>query len=704
MLSCVRDRMDVYKDQVLQKGTISPDSIAPSCKLQTMTRNAPTEQEAIDAVLEHAAKSFPGVKDSSGLTASRIKGGVSNYNFRVRRAESPDECGVVVRLRQPQKADAFIPSFQRMIGFGKRAEGIVLPVASKVGLAPELLHYGDNGDVLITREVNGRTLTRDDIHDPEFLKKLVPWIVKFHQLEVDELPYPNWHTGYRIGPAIQFKLKYMADRGYKNLPKDIDQIIDAVMDIDALVSASSGPHGGNSRICHTDLVVGNILLCPDGTFVFVDYEYVARSHPDHDIAKLGAAAQFTPEEDEVLHQIYMDAGGGFGDQDVPGSSYARFQAMKVFELTMRSLFCSIQVNESTLAFEASWSDATTWEGACELLWAELRRAMTASGAFRQKLARIRKCIVPCAGLASRLYPASKAVPKCFFPIYCPHTGLLKPLLQHTAESCFSAGIDEICLVVNPDEVQAVRAYFDEPTNPDVYRSKGKEAQAKVAGDLKFMGKRVSLVVQEEALGFGDAIMRCRDFVDGEPYLLLVGDHAWLPDSGCPPVISQVLSAFQYAKETTLAVAAEDESVLYRTATYSASPSPDTSESGPQIFKAKHLYAYPIDLEFAKKELVVEGVPEGKYLVSFGIFAHMPVMFKRIEEKAKALTDARDGGGTCDASVNDLIEEGRASLALIQGRRLDIGVPDAYVQTLGALKAEYESRQNGSNSKFDPPQR
>mmetsp|Transcript_119303 Transcript_119303/g.210786 ORF Transcript_119303/g.210786 Transcript_119303/m.210786 type:complete len:671 (-) Transcript_119303:135-2147(-) len=667
---------------------------------------APTEQDAINAALELAGNNFPGVKDASGLTASRIKGGVSNYNFRVRRADSPDECGVVVRLRQPQKANAFIPTFQSMIGFGKRVERYGLNAASKAGLAPELLHYGENGDILITKEVNGRPLTRDDIHDPEFLKKLVPWIVKFHQMEVpiEEMPYPTWETGYRIGPAIQFKLKYMADRGYKNLPEDIDEIIANVMDIDALVSASSGPHGGNVRICHTDLVVGNILLCKDDTFVFVDFEYCARSHPDHDIAKLGAGAQYTPEEDEVLHQIYMDAGGGFGDGDIPGSSFARFQAMKVFELCMRCLFCSIMVNESTLKFEASWSDATTWEGACELLWAELRKAMADGAAARKKLARIRKCIVPCAGLASRLYPASKAVPKCFFPIYCPYTGLLKPLLQHTVERCLTAGIDEICLVVNPDEVEKVRAYFDEPTDPNVYNSKSKAAQAKVAGELSAMGKRVSMVIQEEALGFGDAIMRCRDFVDGEPFLCLVGDHAFVPDPGCAPVMSQVLAGFRETGEMTLAVAAEDESVLCRTAAYAATPRSDSADSETKLFKTKMLYGYPIEPEFAKTELAVEGVPEGKYLVSCGIFAHMPVLFKRIEEKAKSLTDARDGGGTCDASIVDLIKEGRSSLALIKGRRLDIGVPDAYVETLAALKEEHASRQNSSNAKFDPPQR
>merc|ERR1719183_1160712 len=94
---------------------------------------------------------------------------------------------------------------------------------------------------------------------------------------------------------------------------------------------------------------------------------------------------------------------------------------------------------------------------------------------RANLARVRKCVVPVAGLASRIYPASKAISKCFFPVYDPESGLLKPLIHHTVEEALAVGIEEICFVVNPGDESRIRDYFDTPTNTDIYSSKGREA-------------------------------------------------------------------------------------------------------------------------------------------------------------------------------------------------------------------------------------
>jgi len=190
------------------------------------------------------------------------------------------------------------------------------------------------------------------------------------------------------------------------------------------------------------------------------------------------------------------------------------------------------------------------------------------------------------------------------------------------------------------------------------------------------------------------LLKSRDFVNGEPFAVILGDHAFLSGNG-QPVIKQLTDAFKRTQETTYGVAVEDEETLLKTATFCGAPISKYSGDG-SLFKATKLMAYPIQPEIARRELRTEGLEKGKYLVSFGAMVYMPVLYTKMEALAAEMHNARDGGGTCDAAGCELIVEGSASLVQISGQRLDIGLPLAYTDTLGVLAEAGRKRRKVQN--------
>ena len=109
-----------------------------------------TEDDATSAAFHHAGHAFPGASTSQDLVASRILGGVSNVNFRVRLRDSQD-LGVVVRFRQKGEAASFPTAFAKYIGGGRSVELTALQAASDAKVGPELLHYDETEKLMITR-------------------------------------------------------------------------------------------------------------------------------------------------------------------------------------------------------------------------------------------------------------------------------------------------------------------------------------------------------------------------------------------------------------------------------------------------------------------------------------------------------------------------------------------------------------------------
>ncbi len=148
--------------------------------------------------------------------------------------------------------------------------------------------------------------------------------------------------------------------------------------------------------------------------------------------------------------------------------------------------------------------------------------------------KIRKAIFPAAGLGTRFLPATKASPKEMLPL------VDKPLIQYVVEEAVASGVESIIIVTGRGKT-AIEDHFDISFElENLLRERGKDAlleQARSVSDLA----RISYVRQKEALGLGHAILQARDFVEDEPFAVLLADDIVDAET---PALKQMLKVYE----------------------------------------------------------------------------------------------------------------------------------------------------------------
>ena len=130
--------------------------------------------------------------------------------------------------------------------------------------------------------------------------------------------------------------------------------------------------------------------------------------------------------------------------------------------------------------------------------------------------RVRKAVLPAAGLGTRFLPATKAIPKEMIPV------VDKPLIQYAVEECLASGIEHIIIVTGRGK-SAIEDHFDAaPEMESFLTAKGKHALAALVKELGRMAQ-VSYTRQHEALGLGHAVLMAKELVGNEPFAVLLGD-------------------------------------------------------------------------------------------------------------------------------------------------------------------------------------
>lgn len=146
--------------------------------------------------------------------------------------------------------------------------------------------------------------------------------------------------------------------------------------------------------------------------------------------------------------------------------------------------------------------------------------------------KVRKAVIPAAGLGTRMLPATKTVPKEMLPL------VDMPAIQYIIEEAAAAGIEDILIVTNRAK-SAMDDYFDYyPELEDRLNAAGKErelAEVRRAADLA----NIFYVRQKETKGLGHAIWRAKRFVGDEPFAVLLGDDIMRSKT---PVIGQLIRA------------------------------------------------------------------------------------------------------------------------------------------------------------------
>src|SRR6266852_4541333 len=143
----------------------------------------------------------------------------------------------------------------------------------------------------------------------------------------------------------------------------------------------------------------------------------------------------------------------------------------------------------------------------------------------EKPKRVRKAVLPAAGLGTRFLPATKAQPKEMLPV------VDKPLIQYVVEECVASGIDHIIIVTGRGK-NAIEDHFDSsPELESFLEEKGKSDLAKLVHDIGNM-VHFSYTRQKEPLGLGHAVLVARELVGNEPFAVLLGDDLVAPETPC----------------------------------------------------------------------------------------------------------------------------------------------------------------------------
>src|SRR5262245_28725331 len=137
--------------------------------------------------------------------------------------------------------------------------------------------------------------------------------------------------------------------------------------------------------------------------------------------------------------------------------------------------------------------------------------------------KVRRAVVPAAGLGTRLFPASHAVKKELFPVVGTD-GIARALFHYHLLELEAAGIEQVCIIVQPGEDEIIRSYLRGPGDDYIRRLAKYPALQAEAARMRSYADRISFAAQTTQEGYGHAVFQSRSFVGGEPFLLCLGDH------------------------------------------------------------------------------------------------------------------------------------------------------------------------------------
>lgn len=157
--------------------------------------------------------------------------------------------------------------------------------------------------------------------------------------------------------------------------------------------------------------------------------------------------------------------------------------------------------------------------------------------------KVRKAIIPAAGLGTRFLPATKAQPKEMLPI------VDKPTIQYIIEEAIASGIEEI-LVITGRGKRSIEDHFDKNFELEItLKEKGKSDLLELVEDITNMVD-IHYIRQKEAKGLGHAILQAKSFVGDEPFAVLLGDD--IVDAKTP-CLKQLINVFDEYKTSILGV-------------------------------------------------------------------------------------------------------------------------------------------------------
>ena len=283
---------------------------------------------------------------------------------------------------------------------------------------------------------------------------------------------------------------------------------------------------------------------------------------------------------------------------------------------------------------------------------------------------VRKAIIPVAGNGTRMFPETFFIKKAMLPVM-DGNGVVKPALLYMLEELTACGIKDIYLIVGEGESDEYERVF----RFDYDEAYEMHLPEKVRGyyrKIHEMGRKLHLVVQKEKKGFGHAVYQARQYLDGEPVVLLLGDFLYKSntDSSCT---QQVIDAFKVSEGRTVVGIREID--VEDSGNYGVIHGKFRQDIT-DILEADFMIEKPEE-NYARQNLLVDGkcyATFGSYVLTDEVFEYVG---KQIDEKEKK--GDKEETDLTEAFLNTAAQ-GRLIGIRVDGKSFDIGLPEMYYRT------------------------
>jgi len=254
--------------------------------------------------------------------------------------------------------------------------------------------------------------------------------------------------------------------------------------------------------------------------------------------------------------------------------------------------------------------------------------------------KIRKAIIPAAGLGTRFLPATKAQPKEMLPI------VDKPTIQYVVEEAVASGIEDIIIVTGRNK-RAIEDHFDRSVELEVFlQDTNKPDLLDLVQDIANMVD-IHYVRQKEAKGLGHAIYCARKFIGNEPFAVLLGDDIIYSEV---PVLKQLMECYECYPGSVVGVQEVPEDAVSKYGIV------DPQHVADGVSKALDLVEKP-NLEEAPSRLAILG----RYIIQ-------PEIFEILEN----LPPGRSGEIQLTDALRILAHNGSVHACDFKGKRYDVG--------------------------------
>jgi UTP--glucose-1-phosphate uridylyltransferase len=265
--------------------------------------------------------------------------------------------------------------------------------------------------------------------------------------------------------------------------------------------------------------------------------------------------------------------------------------------------------------------------------------------------KVKKAVIPAAGLGTRFLPATKAQPKEMLPI------VDKPTIQYIIEEAVASGIEEILIITGRNK-RAIEDHFDKSVElEDELESHGKEEMLDMVRKISNIAD-IYYIRQKEPKGLGHAISCARTFVGNEPFAVMLGDD--VVDSKVP-CLKQLIDCYNEYKTSIIGVQEVPHEEVYKYGIVKGMNIED------RVYKVKDLVEKPKPEEAPSDMAIL-----GRYIITPQIF-----------DILKTTTPGKGGEIQLTDALKTLISTEAMYAYNFIGRRYDVG------DRLGFLEATVE---------------